>query len=162
MRRSSLLAICTVLVCGCAAEQQAPMPQPESAFATLAGDDAVRFRPLDIELAVAEAPVGAYQVELLVTDGDAQIVGVEGGTLPGFEEAPYYDPAALAGGRIVLAAFSTAETLPADGTHRVATVHLRETGSATTYELKLIVAADAAGEPVVARPQIGLGKGDGR
>lgn len=157
MSRAWVLALAAPLVLACAAESGIESPEP--AVATLSGDDAVRFRPLDVELAVEDAPLGAYQVELVVTDGDARIVGVEGGEPPGFEEPPYYDPAALAGGRIVLAAFSTEQALPAGATHRVATVHLRETGPAATYELRLIVAADAAGAPAAARPRIGIRKG---
>ena len=157
MTRLAPLAAGLILALGCAAEQELIIPAAD--VATVTGEGAVRFRPLHIELAAEDAPIGAYQVELLVADGDATIVGVEGGDLPGFDAAPFYDPAALAGGRIVLAAFSTAETLPTEGTHRVATVHLREAGPAVTYELELIVAADATGAPVAARPFIGIQQG---
>lgn len=162
MRGGLSLALAALAVVGCDARYETPAPPPEPAVATVAGDGAVRFRPLDVELAVGDAPIGAYQVELVVAAGDATIVGVEGGALPGFEAAPYYDPAALAGGRIVLGAFSTARTLPARGTHRVATVHLREQGPGPTYELRLIAAADAAGAPAAARPRLGIRKGDRR
>jgi len=91
-----------------------------------------------------------WQVELVVVSGDARIVGVEGGTAEGFREPPYYDSAALLGGRIVLAAFNTHISLPL-GRHRVATVHVREAGPSPTYELRLAAAAGPEGAPAAAR-----------
>ena len=66
--------------------------------------EGVRFRPLHVELEVGARPLAAYQVELVAAEGDAEIVGVEGGHSAGFDQPPYYDPEALAGGRIVLGA----------------------------------------------------------
>ena len=133
-------------------EAAAP-PAPASAiYRTTAPADSreVRFRPLHIELEVEQTPVSVWQVELVVVSGDARIVGVEGGTAEGFREPPYYDSAALLGGRIVLAAFNTHISLPA-GRHRVATVHVREAGESPTYELRLAAAAGPEGAPATAR-----------
>src|SRR5262245_23734544 len=120
---------------------------PRHASSDPGGDDA-RYVPWAIELDVGATPVAAYQVELRVRSGDAAIVGVEGGTSDGFRDPPYYDPRALAGGRIILAAFDTEASL-APGRRRVATVHMREVGPTPSYELALIAAAAPDGSPAV-------------
>jgi hypothetical protein len=102
---------------------------------------APRFRTIPVEVD-AGAPLAAYQVE--ITTG-GQIVGVEGGEAP-FDAPPYYDPAALAGGRIILAAFSTERSLP-PGRHRVAVLHVREVGEPRT-DIRLVAAADPNGRRV--------------
>jgi len=107
---------------------------------------AVRFATVEITLA-ADHPIAAWQVELVVTAGDARIVGVEGGEAP-FAEPPRYDPAALAGGRIILAAFDTHAALPA-GRHRVAIVHVRAAGPAA-YSVRVAAAADPDGTRITA------------
>ena len=109
-----------------------------------------RFRAVAIELVVGDEGLAAYQVELVVRSGDALIVGVEGGTAAGFTSPPYYDPAALRAGRIVLAAFNTKVSLK-KGRHRVAVVHLRETGPSPAYALEVVAAAAAGGERVRVR-----------
>ncbi len=82
--------------------------------------------------------------------GQIKIVGVEGGEHPAFQEAPYYDPAALMNDRIIIAAFNTGSDLP-HGRTRIATIHLQILGDAEPqYELKLIVAADKEGERIPA------------
>ena len=112
--------------------------------------EAVRFRTVAIELVVGDEGLAAYQVELLVRTGDASIVGVEGGTAAGFSAPPYYDPAALYAGRIVLAAFNTKVSLK-KGRHRVAVVHLREAGPSPAYALEVVAAAAADGSRVQVR-----------
>ena len=47
----------------------------------------MRFRPLDIYVDIPAAALAAYQIELVVEEGDAQIVGVEGGAHPAFKES---------------------------------------------------------------------------
>ena len=100
------------------------------------------FRALDIVID-SSTPIAAYQVEVLVAEGDATIVGVEGGEPP-LDAPPYYDQAALTHDRIILAAFSTSATMP-PGRHRVATVHFREVGATPVYEAVLRVAGDSDG-----------------
>src|SRR6266545_6738696 len=73
--------------------------------------DAPRFRVLDVILDAA-ADVAAWQVEIVARSGDARVVGVEGAGAP-FAAPPYYDPAALQQGRVVLAAFNTRAALVA-------------------------------------------------
>ena len=85
-------------------------------------------------------PLAAWQIELNCDPTQAKIVGVEGAG----EKPPYYDPAALQGGRIILADFSTEPSLPS-GRVLVARVHFQETGS-PTYVPTLMAAAVPGGE----------------
>jgi hypothetical protein len=118
----------------------------------------VLFAPLHIYIDSGNNSLAAYQFELKAVDGQIKIVGVEGGQHEAFKEAPYYDPAALAKDRIIIAAFSTGSNLPKSRT-RVATIHLQIIGrTEPQYELKLIVAADADAKEIPA--EITLEKGE--
>ncbi|MBN2131877.1 MAG: hypothetical protein JW741_20420 [Sedimentisphaerales bacterium] len=118
----------------------------------------VRFAPVHIYLDSGRKPLAAYQFELRATTGKIKIVGVEGGEHAAFKEAPYYDPAALAKDRIIIAAFNTGRDLP-KGRTRIATVHLQILGAAEPeYELDLAVAADADGRELPAK--LNLERGD--
>jgi hypothetical protein len=111
----------------------------------------VRFAPLHIYLDSGNQPLAAYQFELKAAAGQIKIVGVEGGQHKAFKEAPYYDPAALANNRIIIAAFNTGSELPT-GRTRIATIHLQIIGEAEPdYELKLVVAADADAKEIPAK-----------
>jgi len=110
----------------------------------------VRFAPLHIYIDSGNSSLAAYQFELQAAAGQIKIVGVEGGGHKAFKEAPYYDPAALAKDRIIIAAFSTGSDLP-KGRTRIATIHLQIAGDAEPqYELKLNVAADANAKEIPA------------
>jgi len=125
----------------------------------------VRFAPLHIYLDSGNRPLAAYQFELKAAAGKpapakagVKIVGVEGGQHKAFKEAPYYDPAALANDRIIIAAFNTGRELP-KGRTRIATIHLQIIGDAEPdYELKLTVAADANAKEIPA--EISFEKGE--
>ena len=118
----------------------------------------VRFAPLHIYLDSGHSSLAAYQFELKAVAGQIKIVGVEGGKHEAFKEAPYYDPAALANDRIIIAAFSTGSNLP-KGRTRIATIHLQIIGDAEPeYELKLVVAGDADGKEIPA--EISFEKGE--
>jgi hypothetical protein len=134
----------------------------------------VRFAPLHIYLDSGERPLAAFQFELVCSvpvraseenasrrhyERQVKIVGVEGGSHEVFSKTPpYYDPAALAKDRIIIAAFSTQRDLP-NGRTRVATIHLQILGDAQPqYELKLMVAADADGKEIPA--EISFEKGE--
>ncbi len=119
----------------------------------LASSPEARFRPLDVFIDSGSTPLAAYQVELKVKSGDAKIVGVEGGEHAAYKKPPYYDAKALMGGRIILAAFSTAGDLPT-GRHRVLTVHVRESGPEPEYELVVHAAADAEARPLRVRASL--------
>jgi hypothetical protein len=103
------------------------------------------FAAYDVFVDAGSAALGAWQFEWVVRGGGARIVGVEGGEHPAFAAAPYYDPAALQGGRIVIAAFSMAKDLP-HGRTRIARVHLMiDPGAAPQYAVQLQACADGAG-----------------
>jgi hypothetical protein len=109
-----------------------------------------RFAPVAVYIDSGSKPLAAYQFELKATAGQIKIVGVEGGSHPAFEDAPYYDPAALANDRIIIAAFNTGVDLPT-GRTRIATIHLQIIGDAEPrYELKLMAAATSEGQEVPA------------
>ena len=111
----------------------------------------VRFAPLHVYLDSGSKSLAAYQFELKAAAGQIKIVGIEGGQHKAFEEAPYYDPAALANDRIIIAAFNTGSELP-KGRTRIATIHLQIIGDAEPdYELKLIVAGDADANEIPAK-----------
>lgn len=114
-------------------------------------EPSVRFSPLHIYVDSGNQSLAAYQFELKATAGQIKIVGVEGGEHKAFNEAPYYDPAALAKDRIIIAAFNTGSELPKERT-RIATIHLQIIGEVEPdYELKLIVAADEDGKEIPAK-----------
>jgi len=122
--------------------------QSEQNYST--AQSGVRFAPLHIYIDSGKSSLAAYQFELKATAGQIKIVGVEGGQHKAFKEAPYYDPAALAKDRIIIAAFNTGRDLPT-GRTRIATIHLQIIGDAEPqYELKLIVAADADAKEIPA------------
>ena len=110
----------------------------------------VLFAPLHIYLDSGNKSLAAYQFELKAATGQIKIVGVEGGQHKAFKDAPYYDPAALANDRIIIAAFNTGSELPT-GRTRIATIHLQIIGEAEPdYEIKLTVAADADAKEIPA------------
>lgn len=119
-----------------------------------ADETKVQFAALDIHLESAE-PVAAWQFELSEAAGRMRVVGVENGDSPAFAKAPYYDRKAVNDGRadrIIIADFTLrpAAELPA-GKVRIATVHLRLTGSSEPdYLLRLVTAGNARGEPIPA------------
>ena len=130
--------------------------QSEQDYST--AQSGVRFAPLHIYLDSGNSSLAAYQFELKAAAGQIKIVGVEGGRHEAFKEAPYYDPAALAKDRIIIAAFSTGSNLP-KGRTRIATIHLQVAGDAEPqYELKLAVAGDADGKEIPA--EISFEKGE--
>ena len=124
-------------------------------------DPKVRFAPLHIYLDSGNQPLAAFQFELKAAAGQIEIVGVEGGQHKAFKEAPYYDPAALANDRIIIAAFNTGRELP-KGRTRIATIHLQIIGDAEPdYELKLTVAADADAKEIPAKISFETRLGEG-
>jgi hypothetical protein len=122
------------------------------------GTAAQRYQPIDVYIDSGDAPLAAYQVEVTV-DGDAMIVGVEGGDVPAFAAAPHYDPRALTGGRIIIADLDLGSDLPR-GRTRVATLHMRESGPPPTYHVTLQAAADADGTPIPATVRLEPVQGD--
>ena len=110
----------------------------------------VRFVSLPIYIDSGNKSLAAYQFELKTSGGQVEIVGVENGEHPAFDEPPYYDPAALANDEIIIAAFNTGNNLPT-GRTRITTIQLQIIGDdMPEYELKLIVAADSNGNEISA------------
>ncbi len=122
------------------------------------GSHAQRYQPVDVYVDSGDQPLAAYQLEVTV-DGDAMIVGVEGGDAPAFAAAPHYDPKALAGGRIIIADLDVGTDLP-HGRTRVATLHMRESGAPPTYQVTLQAAANADGTPIPATAHLEPEQGD--
>jgi hypothetical protein len=116
------------------------------------------FIPVDVYLDTGNKQLGAYQFE--VTAKNATIVGLEGGEATAFKAAPYYDPAALQGNKIIVASFSTDQDLPAGWT-RIARLHFMLTGNdadgmsaASDFSdltRKLVVATDNDGNSIDAK-----------
>lgn len=110
------------------------------------------FRALDVVIDSGESELAAYQFELRATEG-VELVGVENGEHAAFAKAPYYDPKALGGGRIIIAAFNTGDDLPT-GRTRVCRLHVRETVSGARYSVELTVAADGDGNAIEANIEV--------
>ena len=131
---------------------QDPAVDPDETLPT-----GVRFAYADMYVDADDQPLAAYQVELKIGEGDARIVGIEGGDHPAFRDPPYYDPKALMQARVILAALSTGEDLPT-GRTRVARVHLRVAGdSEPVYAAELHTAASATGAEIAARVSVQKG-----
>ncbi len=135
-----LLSLCVIVpVLARQSDPEYPDDQPK-----------VRFAPLHVFIDPASKSLAAFQFELKTISGQIKIVGVEGSAHAAFNEAPYYDPAALANDRIIIAAFNTASDLP-ETRLRIATIHLQIIGDAEPeYELDLTIAADADGKEIPA------------
>ena len=118
----------------------APAQKPQANDVNI--EESVKFMPLDIFIDSGNNELAAYQFELKTVAGKVKIVGVEGGDSDAFKEPGYYDPAALANNRIIIAAFNTGDDLPSSKT-RVARIHLQVIGETEpAFEISLAVAAD--------------------
>jgi len=110
----------------------------------------IRFEFVDVWVDSATQKLAAYQFELALENGTAEIVGLEGGGHRAFAEPPYYDPAALHGKRIIVAAFNTGVDLP-KGKTRVARLHMQITGiDKPHYVVKLMESCGPSGEKIPA------------
>ena len=109
---------------------------------------AVRFESVDVFLDSFTHKLAAYQFELLAAGGHAEIVGLEGGEHKAFAHAPYYDPAALQGNRVIVAAYSVDAELPT-GKTRVARIHMQITGAEVPeYQIKIMETLGPGGEKI--------------
>lgn len=142
----SRLCGCLVLVLWCLASVGGAFAQSPTT------NTAVRFRAVDVFVDSGATPLAAYQLEFAATNGNARIVGIEGGEHPAFAQPPFYDPKAMQHERIIIAAFSTepADKLPR-GKTRVATIHVQTSGSAELKpEISLRAAAGVEGKRITA------------
>ena len=110
-----------------------------------------RFAAVDVVVDPKGQPLAAWQIEFTAEPGQISLVGVEAGEHPAYAaRPPYYDPAALAGRRIILGDFSLAKDLPSAPT-RVARLMLEIRGpQQPQYVAKLIAAADPDAKPIPA------------
>jgi len=113
----------------------------EGGLAALIPEQESRFVAIEIYAQTDGTPLAAWQIEIL---SNAKIVGVEG-----VDQPPYYDPAALEGGRIILAQFTTDPNPPA-GRVLIARVHMMESGK-TDYAAKVMAAASPGGARIAPR-----------
>lgn len=108
------------------------------------------FKAIDVFVDSTDQPLAAYQFELNATAGDVKIVGIEGGEHAAYAQPPFYDPKAMMGDRVIVAAYSTSDDLPV-GKTRVARVHVRIGGEIEPkYELKLTASASKEGKSIPA------------
>lgn len=119
-----------------------------------ASSSATRFAAYDVVIDSGAAELAAWQLDVRDASGRARLVGVEGGDARAFAEPPRHDPRALAGGRVVIAAFTTSAGAPS-GRARVARLHYAIDGAA---EPELIVrvaaAATSDGTPIEVRAEL--------
>lgn len=102
-----------------------------------------RFTNVDVMVDPRGSALAAYQVEFVADANRVTLVGIEGGEHAAFSKPPYYDPKAMAGNRVILAALNTGRDLPMTKT-RVARLHLRIVGEGMpSLSAKLIVAASS-------------------
>jgi hypothetical protein len=121
--------------------------------------DETRFRTFGVVIDAGEERLAAWQVELTYEPDTVRIVGVEGGPPP-WEEAPYYDPRGLEGGRILIAAFTLSPEVPT-GPIRVARIHVQEMRrSRTPLQANLAAAADPDGRRIGATVRLVPEKGE--
>ncbi len=151
MKTLQVVVSVSILVFTQVGAQEADMPEPATQSST-------RFEAVEVYLDSGETPLAAYQFEFAAGTGEIRIVGIEGGEHPAYEEPPYYDPAALSKGRIIIAAFDTGDDLPT-GKTRVARLHLQVIGDTEPeYVVKLDVAASTGGKRIPA--SVTLRKGE--
>src|SRR5688500_17406765 len=136
---------------GLGAERDAPDPDRPKAQS--------RFTHVDLYIDPKGQPLAAWQLEFAAETGDVSLVGVEAGEHPAFAaKPPYYDPAALAGKRIILADFSLDAQVPNQKT-RIARLMLEVKGdTAPQYATKLITAANSEGKKIEAELSIAEAK----
>jgi hypothetical protein len=120
--------------------------------------DDVRFEAIDVFVDSGNQPLAAYQFELASKTPGVEIVGIEGGEHAAFADPPYYDLKAMNNNRVIIAAFTTGENLPA-GRSRVARIHVQLKGPGVKeYETKLSVSATTDGKRVPAELSIAKAK----
>lgn len=120
--------------------------------ARTAQEPIVRFQAIDLYVDSGEHRLVAYQVEMRFDKSRVEVVGVEGGEAEVFKGAPHYDPRGLAGGRLILAAFTTDHKNAPRGRTRVARSHLRIEGEGQPdLGIRLITAAEPGGQRIKAK-----------
>lgn len=107
----------------------------------------LRFESIDVFIDAGATPLAAWQVEVKPAGdqpGHVKIVGIEGGQHPAYAAAPYYDPIAMQGERVIIAGLSTADDLPM-GRTRVARIHVQVDAPDIQWQASLQAAAGPDG-----------------
>jgi hypothetical protein len=107
MRRLTWLSLALVLLTAASASAERPRV----------------FGTIVVTIDSGDAELAGWQLRADFGKSDARIVGVEGGEHPAFSDPPHYDPKALNGGEIILAALSAKQDLPT-GPTVVAVIHV--------------------------------------
>lgn len=162
-----LIAIDVCLITLSSAQDQSEQPsiakpsiQTVEIEAPANADDGIRFEAVDVFIDSGDQALAAWQLELESTAKSIEIVGIEGGQHAAFSKPAYYDPQAMRGNRVVLAAFSTANDLPR-GKTRVARIHVQCEGrNVTEYTTSLVVAADTDGQAIPATMTLARARDD--
>jgi hypothetical protein len=115
-----------------------------------------KFTHIDLYLDPKGAPLAAWQLEFTAEVGNVSLVGIEAGDHAAYStKPPYYDPAALAGNRILLADFTLDPNAPKEKI-RIARLMLEVKGDAVPqYATKLITAANSEGKRITAELTVG-------
>ena len=109
----------------------------------------VRFKTANLVINTNNKPLAAYQVELLYDKERVTIVGLEGGTIDGFDEPPFYDRIGMEDGRIILAAFILDDSKAPKGEICVSRIHLRVAGAQPiVLSVRVITAAKPGGDSI--------------
>ena len=108
-----------------------------------------RFTYVDVMIDPKGEALAAWQFEFTAAVGEISLVGVEAGDSAAYSKRPpYYDPAALAGNRIIVGDYSLDPGLPRTRT-RVARLMLEIHGDAKPqYVTKVMAAANADGKTI--------------
>ena len=108
-----------------------------------------QFKAFDVFIDSGIEKLGAYQINATYDSKTISIVGLEGGEVDAFKNAPHHDPKGKTGGRIVIAAFTSDEKKAPKGKTRVLRIHLAVKGAAK-LNLKLMTAANTQAERIQA------------
>ena len=108
-----------------------------------------RFTYVDVMIDPKGQSLAAWQFEFTAAVGQISLVGVEAGENVAYaKRPPYYDPAALAGNRIIVGDYSLDAGVPKTKT-RVARLMLEIRGDAKPqYVTKLMAAANRDGKTI--------------
>ena len=146
MRTLTIIIAALASLAAAAPAPEDAQPKPEA--------PKVSFRAVDVWVDPAAAKLAAYQVEIQYDAKTVKVVGVEGGEPQGFRDAPSYDEAGKAGGRIVLAAFVSDDAQATGGRQRVARLHVQvEGGAAPECTAKPVAAAQPGGKRIEAKAE---------
>jgi hypothetical protein len=109
------------------------------------------FATIEVWIDSGESVLAGWQLRADFGKSDARIVGVEGGAPGAYHEPPHYDPRALNGGEIVLAALAEGNELPA-GRILVAVLHVEHAPSGLPpLEISDVIGVGTDGRAVEAR-----------